>query len=272
MSDVPVQLIVAAFQDEKSADMALKELKQAKKERLIGIQNAAVLRKDQKGKLHIKETADMGGGRGAALGGVAGAAIGLIAGPALLVPAAVGALVGGLAAKLRDSGFSDERLKTIGEGLEPGSSAIIAIVEHKWVAEVEKEMQEAGADLFTEALSADIAGQLESGHEVAYTALSTQEGYAVSRVAGGEDQVEGSSLVVDESGAYGSRYLATEEGFAVERIAVTDEGVVDEVLAADDEKVVYGATVATDEGVVTAAAVGKLEEGEEETEEEEEDN
>ena len=78
MSDVPVQLIVAAFQDEKSANMALKELKRAKRERLIGIQNAAVLRKDQKGKLHIKETADMGGGKGAALGGVGGAAIGLI--------------------------------------------------------------------------------------------------------------------------------------------------------------------------------------------------
>jgi len=101
MSDVPVQLIVAAFQDEKSADMALKELKQARREKLIGIQNAAVIRKDEKGKLHIKETADMGGGKGAALGGVTGAAIGLLAGPALWVPAAVGALVGGLAAKLR---------------------------------------------------------------------------------------------------------------------------------------------------------------------------
>jgi uncharacterized membrane protein len=122
---------VAAFQDKKAADQALKALKQAKRERLIGIQNAAVLRKDEKGKLHIKETADMGGGRGAALGGVAGAAIGLLAGPALWVPAAVGALVGDLAAKLRDSGFSDERLKTIGESLEPGSSAIIAVVEHK---------------------------------------------------------------------------------------------------------------------------------------------
>ena len=147
MSDVPVQLIVAAFQDEKAADEALKGLKQARKENLIRIENAAVLRKDQKGKLHIKETADMGGGKGAALGGVAGAAIGLIAGPALLVPVAVGALVGGLAAKLRDSGFSDERLKKVGEGLQPGSSAIIAIVEHKWVEQVEKEMEEAGRSL-----------------------------------------------------------------------------------------------------------------------------
>jgi len=268
MSDVPVQLIVAAFQDEKSADMALKELKQARREKLIGIQNAAVIRKDEKGKLHIKETADMGGGKGAALGGVTGAAIGLLAGPALWVPAAVGALVGGLAAKLRDSGFSDERLKTIGDSLEPGSSAIIAVVEHKWVAQVEKELAEAGADMFTQALSADIADQLEAGHEVAYSALSSQEGYAVSRVAGGEDQVEGSSLVVDESGAYGSRFLATADGFAVEQITATEGVVVDEVMATDGENVVYGATVATDEGVVSAGAVGKLETGEEESEEE----
>jgi uncharacterized membrane protein len=268
MTDVPVQLIVAAFQEEKAANEALKALKQAKRERLIGIQNAAVLRKDEKGKLHIKETADMGGGKGAALGGVAGAAIGILAGPALWVPAAVGALVGGLAAKLRDSGFSDERLKTIGDSLEPGSSAIIAVVEHKWVAQVEKELEEAGADMFTQALSADIAGQLEAGHEVAYSALASQEGYAVSRVAGGEDQVEGSSLVVDETGAYGSRYVATEEGFAVERITATEAGVTDEVLAVDGDTVVYGAAVATDEGVVTAGAVGKLVDEEEDTEEE----
>ena len=75
MSDVPVEVVVAAFQDEKSADAALKELKDLKKQKLIKIENAAVLRKDEKGKLHIKETADMGGGKGAALGGVAGAAV-----------------------------------------------------------------------------------------------------------------------------------------------------------------------------------------------------
>jgi uncharacterized membrane protein len=111
-------------------------LKQAQKEKLIKIENAAVLHKEAKGKLHIKETADLGGKRGAALGGVAGAAIGVIAGPALLVPAAVGALVGGLTAKLRDTGFSDQRLKKVGEGLKPGSSAIIAVVEHTWVDQV----------------------------------------------------------------------------------------------------------------------------------------
>ena len=224
MSDVPVQLIVAAFQDEKAASQALKALKQARREGLIGIQNAAVLHKDKKGKLHIAETADMGGGKGAALGGVAGAVIGLIAGPALLVPAAVGAVVGGLTAKLRDSGFSDARLKALGENLKPGSSAIVAVVEHKWVAEVERAMAEAGADAVTAALGADIAEQLEAGNQVAYSAISSQEGFSASRLAAGKDSVEGGQIVVDDSGVYGGRFLATPEGFVVEGMAIDDEG------------------------------------------------
>jgi uncharacterized membrane protein len=236
MSDVPVQLIVAAFKDEQTAKEALDALKKAQKEKLIKIENAAVLRMDKKGKLHIKETADMGGKKGATLGGVAGAAIGLIAGPALLVPAAVGALVGGLAAKARDSGFSDARLKALGEGLTPGSSAIVAVVEHRWVAEVERAMAEEGADLFTQALSADISQQLEAGHEVSYTAISSEAGFAAARVAGGEDRVEAGQIVVDDSGVYGERFLATKDGFAVVAMEATDQGVTVAGLATTTEE------------------------------------
>jgi uncharacterized membrane protein len=238
MSDVPVQLIVAAFQNEGDAKEALKALKQAKKEGLIKIDSAAVLRKDEKGKIHIKETHDMGGGKGAVLGGVGGAAVGLIAGAALAAPLAVGALVGGLVAKLRDSGFSDERLETLGESLQPGTSAIVAVVEHEWVAKVEEALAETEADLITAELSADIAGQLEAGHELAYSAISSEEGFAVDRVAVGDDVVEGSSLVVDDTGVYESQFIATPDGFAVELIAATEDGVVDEIIVgiADDEE------------------------------------
>jgi uncharacterized membrane protein len=215
-SDVPVQVIVAAFDDASGASAALEQLKRAKRERLIDIQAAAVLRKDENGKLHIKETADLGGGKGAAFGGITGAAIGLIAGPALVVPAAVGALVGGLAAKWRDSGFSDARLNRLGEGLKPNSSAIVAVVEHTWVAQVERQLAEAGADTMTEALRADIAAQLEAGHDVAYTALATHGGFAAARVAGDEKQVEGSVIVVGEDEAVGARFVATSEGFEVQ--------------------------------------------------------
>ena len=235
MSDVPIQLVVAAFNDEKAAKEALKALKQAQKEKLIKIENAAVLHKDAKGKLHIKETADMGGKKGATLGGVAGAAIGLIAGPALLVPAAVGALVGGLSAKLRDSGFSDARLQALGEGLKPGSSAIVAVVEHTWVKEVEKALAEAQADLLTASISADISEQLEAGHEVAYSAISSEHGFSAARVAGGEDMVEAGQITVDDSGVYGERFIATKDGFAVVAMEATDDGITLAGMAAAAE-------------------------------------
>ena len=61
-SEVPIQVVIAAFNEEGAADEVLKELKAAKWAGLIGIQNAAVLRRDQKSKLHVKELKDWGAG------------------------------------------------------------------------------------------------------------------------------------------------------------------------------------------------------------------
>lgn len=235
MGDVPVQVVVAAFQDERGASDALSMLKELKYERLIGIQDAVTLRKDEKGKLHIKESADMGGGKGAAIGGVAGAAIGAIAGAALAGPALIGALVGGLSAKLRDSGFNDDRLKTVGDGLTPGSSAIIAIVEHKWVDEVRNELAEIGADATAEAVSADLAGELEAGHDVAFTALATSEGLAIAGQSGDDEAVAGGGAVLARDEVAGVEYVATEDGVVVHSLDATEDAVVEGVAAVASE-------------------------------------
>jgi uncharacterized membrane protein len=226
MNDVPVQLIVAAFQDEKAADDALKELKSARKEKLIDIQDAAVIRRDEKNKLHIKETADPGGGRGAAAGGAIGAIIGLIGGPAgVVVGGAAGALVGGVTAKVIDSGIPDDRLKQIGEGLKPGTSAIVAIIEHRWVEEVQNQLAETGADVLTEDLRDDIAEQLAAGKDVAFSAVAADGVVAVERVAAGEDEAD------------------------VERLIATDEGVVSEsVVITRDEVAEDDAETSAEEG------------------------
>ena len=209
MSDVPVQVIIAAFKEEETADAALKALKEAKKERLIGIQDAAVIRRDEDNKLHIKETADMGGGKGAAVGGVLGGIIGLIGGPAgVVLGGAAGAAVGGFTAKLFDAGIPDERLEEIGSALTPGTSAIIAIIEHKWVAEVEQELAEAGADVLTEALRDDITKQLAEGKDVMYSAVSTDESLTTSRVAADDEVVEVSGMVVTDEGVVAGAVVA----------------------------------------------------------------
>jgi uncharacterized membrane protein len=270
MSDVPVQLVVAAFQAENGADEALKELKQAKREKLIGIVDAAVIRRDQKDKIHIKETEDVGGGKGAVAGGLFGAAIGLLGGPVGLVLAgATGALVGGLAAKKIDMGISNDRLKELGDGLKPGTSAIVAIIEHKWVATLEQELAEAGADVMTQALKADISEQLEAGREVAFTAVGTGDAMAAERVVTGEDRVEVDDIVVTEDGVAGKATVVTEEGAVTKGFVVTDEGTAVGAAVVTDEGFAAEQIVATDEGAVVGVAYGTLAEPEEASPDEE---
>lgn len=224
MSDVPVELIVAAFGEEKAAKAALKELKAAKRAKLIDIVDAAVIRRDEKNKLHIKETGDLTGGQGAMFGGALGLTLGILAGPGALVAGAAGALIGGIASKLKDSGFSNERLQTIGEALKPGTSAIIAIVEHKWVGELEGLMAEAGADVVTESLKEEIAAQLGEGNEIAFSAVSADGVLDINKMVAGEDFIEADGMTITEDGITAQSVVVTEDGVAGGAVVVTDEG------------------------------------------------
>ena len=194
MADVPIQIVVAAFNSHDGASQALDQLKKAQSGGLVKIDSVAVLTKDADGKLDIKEPTDWGGGRGAVVGGVTGAALGLLAGP-VGWGIGLGALVGGLAAKLRDSGFSDERLRQLGGSLKPSTSALVAVVEHRWVADLQKQLASAGADTLTEEIGADIARELEAGRDVAYSALSAAGVVAVERAAAGKDTADLTSVV-----------------------------------------------------------------------------
>ena len=188
MADAPVQLIVAAFQEENGADQALGQLKEAKKEKVINIKNAAVVRKNTAGEVKINEAVgDMTGKRGAVTGGVVAAGLGILTGGASLALTAGGAAIGGLAAKLRDSGFKDERLRKLGDSLKPGSSAIVAVVEHTWVVELREELEKAGAEVVVEAIAADIAAQLDAGNEVGYTAVADGDSAMAARVVSGPE-------------------------------------------------------------------------------------
>jgi uncharacterized membrane protein len=187
MVDVPTQIILAAFKEEDGADDALKQLKAAQKEHLIKVENVAVLRCDQQGKLSIKEPTDRGFAEGAVIGGAVGAVVGVLFGPLVLATAAGGAALGGLVAQLHDSGFDDNRLRELGKSLQPGTSAIVAVIDHVWVAELEEELRKTGADTVTQQLGADIAEQLKAGHDVAYTAIAAGDTAVVARSTSAPD-------------------------------------------------------------------------------------
>jgi uncharacterized membrane protein len=173
MNEETTPIIVGTFADEYGASAALETLKSGQKDGRFRLVDVAVLHRAQDGTLKIGEVVgDMHGGKGAMIGGVSGAVVGLLAGPVGWA-AGIGALAGGLAAKLRDSGFKDERLRKLGENLSPGSSAIVVVAEQGNTDEVEKYLANAGADLLTEQIRRDVAEQLESGRDVAPAAFAS---------------------------------------------------------------------------------------------------
>ena len=260
MSDTPVQLIIAAFNTPTAAEDVLEQLKTAKKEKLIGIQAARVLVKDEKGKIHSKDVG-LTPGKGAAAGGVIGAVVGIVTGGVGLAQGAAGALVGGLIGKSKKEGrFDAYRIEQIADALTPNSSAIIAVIEHKWVAELEAELEEAGADVMTAAIAADIAAQLAEGRNVAYQATATADSLTTGRIAAGADEIQVSSTTFTDEAVEHVEAMANETGMAAMRSIETAEGVAGEMIAATEEGVVYVAGAADDAGAEIVGLIAEVEE------------
>jgi uncharacterized membrane protein len=200
MSDRPIQIIVAAFNDPDEASIVMADLKEGKREGLIGIIDAAVVVKNAQGKLKITD-AKRRSRKGLVTGGVVGGLIGLVLAPPVTAIAAGGGVIGALMGKLRSAPLKAE-MKDLGSALQPNTSAIIAIIEHTWVEKLEAALTDAGAQLIRDAIKADIAEQLEAEGNVLYTAGANSEAMGAARVAQSGDTVTASSLIATENGLF----------------------------------------------------------------------
>lgn len=98
------------------------------------------------------------------MGAITGGLIGLLAGPGGAVLGALTGLgAGGAAGKLIDEGFSDEFLKDLQGYLQPGSAAVILLVEHEWVKSVADSMADLGGFVFQQPLTDRLVEDLMSG-------------------------------------------------------------------------------------------------------------
>ena len=159
MTDNEVQVFVAAFDNETQAGLALKDFRAMDREGSIDLIDGVVVVHSADGKVRFEETADPSGKKWAKRGAIAGGLVGLIFPPSILVGAAVGAAGGGVWGKVRDKGFKDEDLKAIGESLDPGTSAIIAIAEDRVVERLETGL-EGYNRIARHALSAEAAAMI----------------------------------------------------------------------------------------------------------------
>ena len=170
MSDSPVQLFVASYDNEVGAKQSLQDFQTMHRQGSIDLIDAAVIVHTLDGKVKFEETADPSGKKWAKRGAIAGGLVGLIFPPSIIVGAAVGGGAGGIWGKVRDKGFKDEDLKEIGESLEPGSSAIIAIAEDHVLDDLQR--------------------GLEGYDRIARHAMSAEAVIAITAVGTGEDDEE----------------------------------------------------------------------------------
>jgi len=121
-------IVIATFEDEGTAHDALQVLSEAQGDGQLKFKAYAIVWRDETGKLHVKETGDPGGVAGAVSGGALGIVLGLLAGPIGLA-ALTGAVVGGVALKLRDTGVKNAEIRAAGESLKPGMAALVVLAE-----------------------------------------------------------------------------------------------------------------------------------------------
>ena len=138
MSDNPVFLYVGEYDSVDDARADLDELKQLHSEHVVGTYDAAVLTKNEEGKVKIVDKIEKPTQHGGWAGLAVGAAIGLIFPPSILASGLVGAGAGALIGHLR-GGMSNSDLEEIGEALEESEAALIVVGE----ATIERAVEEA---------------------------------------------------------------------------------------------------------------------------------
>jgi uncharacterized membrane protein len=118
-------LIAIAYPDAETAEKVRAELVQATKEKIVELQDAVVVEHQADGKIKLHQAVSTTGA-GAAGGAMWGGLIGLLF-LAPLFGMAVGAASGAIAGKATDVGVDDNFMKQLGEKLEPGAAALIAL-------------------------------------------------------------------------------------------------------------------------------------------------
>jgi uncharacterized membrane protein len=126
-------LVAIAYPDVATAQDVAANIVEAQKSHVIDLDDLVVVEREQDGKVKLHQPSAAAGG---ALGGAFwGGLIGLI----FFVPfvgMAIGAATGAAAGALSDYGVDDKFMKQLGDNLQPGQAAVIALVRQVTVDKV----------------------------------------------------------------------------------------------------------------------------------------
>jgi len=152
------ELVVLAFDTEPGAEEMRDELLHLQKQKIITLEDAAVVVRKQDGKVKVKQAQSLVGA-----GALGGAFWGMLIGLIFWMPwlgLAAGALGGALGGALTDTGVDDKFIKEVGDTIEPGHSALFLLVSQSTPDKLEDELKKYDATVLQTSLSKEDEAKL----------------------------------------------------------------------------------------------------------------
>jgi uncharacterized membrane protein len=141
VTEKTVFVYVASYGDESEARADYEVLEELHSRGLVGTYDAALVTKDREGKVHVhkRETSTR---HGAWTGVGVGAVVGILFPPSIIGSAIVGGAAGGLAGHLW-RGMSRGDIKDLGETLDAGEAALVAVGRARLDEVLDRELRRA---------------------------------------------------------------------------------------------------------------------------------
>jgi uncharacterized membrane protein len=140
MSD-ELQVVSAVYPDEDRAESILGMLQQMHRASTIDLKDAALVIRESDGRMRIKETKEVTTAKGAKRGAIIAGIFGVIYPPSLIASVLVGGGIGAIWGKIRDTGIKNSSLKQIGDALQPGQVALVALADAESAPKIEVALQ-----------------------------------------------------------------------------------------------------------------------------------
>ena len=158
MSGDNLTLFVGSYADATAANEDFESLKAAEGDDLE-IVGAVVMSRDAEGKVDVLEVGDEHVSGGAWIGGGIGLVVGLFA-PPLLASTAIGAGIGALVGHFSKKHEEKELGVDLDEYFPPNSSAVVVVIDNKYLDRVEAALQKANKKI-SKAIDQDDYDKLE---------------------------------------------------------------------------------------------------------------
>jgi uncharacterized membrane protein len=152
-------VIVVSFAEDSSAYEAFTNLKELDQQGQVSIKGAAIVQRQEDGRMVTKDTVDTEQLAGTATGGLVGLLIGILGGPfGVLIGGATGLLIGSLY-DMDDADETESVLAEISSAVRPGQTVVLAEVDEQSDEVVDQAMARLGGTVLRRGVD-DIEGEI----------------------------------------------------------------------------------------------------------------